>query len=77
MNVQSYRGIFLTSVISKVLELLLLDWLNMVLLEAGLPHINQSVYVKQVSCDDAIFATQEVIAKYVHDGSSVFTYMPV
>ena len=72
LDVQSYRRITLTSVIVKVLELLLLDRLHMVLLEAGLPHINQSAYTKSVSCDDAIFATQEVIAKYMHDGSSVF-----
>ena len=60
-----------TPVIFKVLELLLLDRLNMVL-EAGLPHINPSMYIKVVSYDDAIFATQEVIVKYVHDSSSVF-----
>lgn len=40
----------------------------MVLLETGL-YIIQFVYIKSVSCDDAIFATQ---AKYVHNGSSVF-----
>ena len=44
----------------------------MVLLEAVLPHINQSAYIKSVSRDDAIFAMQKVTAKYVHGGSSVF-----
>ena len=41
-------------------------------LEAGIPHVNQSAYRKCVSCADAIFATQEVIARYLQDGDSVF-----
>ena len=43
----------------------------MVLLEAGLPQINQSAYIKSVSCEDETFAKQDVIVKSVHDGSSV------
>ncbi len=39
--------------------------------EAGIPHINQSAYRRKVSCADAIFATQEAIARYVRGGSRV------
>ena len=47
LDVHSYRGITLTSVVSKVLEFLLLDRLKLVLLEAGLPHVNQSAYMSE------------------------------
>ena len=65
-DVNSYRGITLNSVISKVLESLILDRV-----EAGLPHPNQPAYRKRVSCADAIFATQEVINQYLQGGSKV------
>ena len=42
------------------------------LLEVGLPHTNQSAYRCAVSCEDAIFATQEVVAKYLRGGSHVY-----
>ena len=38
-------------------------------MEAGPPHSNQSAYRKRVSCADAIFATQEVISRYLKEGS--------
>ena len=41
-------------------------------MEAGVPHPNQSVYRKRVSCADAIFATQEVINRYLQEGSKVY-----
>ena len=37
--------------------------------DAGIPYINQTAYRKKSSCADAIFATQEVIARYV--GSAI------
>ena len=58
MKIDSYRGITLTSMVAKVLEFLLLQRLELVFLEAGLPHINQSAYRRSVSCEDAVFATQ-------------------
>ena len=61
----SYGGITLSSVVSKILETLLLTRLQMSLGEANIPHINQSAYTKRVSCSDATFATQEVIARYL------------
>ena len=72
MKMDSYRGITLTSMVAKVLEFLLLERLESIFLEAGLPHINQSAYRKGVSCGDAVFATQEVIAKYLRGGSRVY-----
>ena len=55
LNTNSYRGITLNSVISKVLETLLLNRMEPLFMEAGLPHPNQSAYRKCVSCADAIF----------------------
>ena len=72
MDVHRYRGVALTSVVGKVLEFLILGRLQFVLLEAGIPHINQSAYRKGVSCADMIFATQEVIARYLRDDSKVY-----
>ena len=71
-RMDSYRGITLTSIIAKVLEFLLLERLECVFVEAGLPHVNQSAYRRAVSCADAIFAMQEVIAKYLRGGSWVY-----
>ena len=34
-------------------------------MEAGLPHVNQSAYRKAVSCSDAVFAKQGIIARYL------------
>ena len=58
------------SVIYKVLEFLVLGRLQVLLVEAEIPHINQSAYRKNVSCIDALFATQ-VIAKYMRGGSRI------
>ena len=62
----------LTSVVAKVLEFLFLELLRLVFMEAGLPHVNQSAYRKVVSCADAIFATQEIVARYLRGGSRVY-----
>ena len=69
--VNSYRGITVTSTIAKVLEFLILGRLEAVFSEAGIPHVNQTAYRKKVSCADAIFATQEVITRYVNSGNEV------
>ena len=42
--IDSYRGITLISMFSKVLEFLLLDRLESIFVDAGLSHINQSAY---------------------------------
>ena len=40
LKVDSYRGIALKCMVSKVLEFLLLERLELVFMEAGLPHVN-------------------------------------
>ena len=72
LKVNSYRGITLTSTVSKAMEFLLLEHLELVFMEAGLPHINQSTYRKVVSYGGAIFAAQEVVAKYLRGGNRVY-----
>ena len=72
LDVNSYRGISLNSVVAKVMGSLILNRLEPLFMEAGLPHPNQSAYKKGVSCADAIFATQEVINRYLQDGSKVY-----
>ena len=62
LKTDSYRGITLASMISKVLEFLVLERLESVFASAGIPHVNQSAYRRAVSCADAIFATQEQVA---------------
>ena len=62
----------LSSVVTKVLEFLILERLQMVFLEVSVPQPNQSAYRKRVSCSDSIFATQEVIGRYLRGGSQVF-----
>ena len=37
LRVDSYRGVSLTSMVAKVLEFLFLEWLQPVVMEAGLP----------------------------------------
>ena len=41
-------------------------------MEAGLPHINQSACKHAVSCDVAVFATQEVVVKYLREHGMVY-----
>ena len=72
LNVNSYRGITINSVISKVLETLILNRLEPLFMDAGVPHPNQSAYRKSVSCADAIFATQEVLNRYLLEGGKVY-----
>ena len=68
LDKNSYRGITVASVLAKVLEFLILGRLDSVLLEAGVPHVNQTAYRRHVGCADAIFATQESIAKHLREG---------
>ena len=71
VKTDSYRGVTLSSVLAKMLEMLVLGRMRDLLREAGIPHINQTAYQRRVSCADAIFATQEGIARYVREGSGV------
>ena len=73
--VDSYRGVTLPSVVTKVLEFLVLERLQIIFLEASIPHTNQSAYRKRVSCGNAIFATQEGFGRYLWGVSQVFMYL--
>ena len=68
----SYRGIALTSVWAKLLEILILQRLLPIMEDLDLPHINQTGYRKGNSCADAVFASLEVISQFVNDGDKVY-----
>ena len=72
LDVQSYRGISLNSVIFKILERLILDRLEPVYSGGGIPHPNQSAYRKEISCGDAIFATLETLIRFLQEKCSVY-----
>ncbi len=69
-NPNSYRGITLTSVLSKCFERILLGRMVLPFTEAGFPHASQTAYQRGISCSDAIFSTQEALLKFVREGSS-------
>lgn len=52
----------------KVFEYIILHRILLVLQEYGHPSLTQTTYQKYISCQDAIFATQEVIQNDLRDG---------
>ena len=70
---KSYRGITLTSVLAKVLELVLMERISPLLEDAGVSQISQTAYKKGVSCQDSIFASQEANAKFISEGDNVYS----
>ena len=40
-------------------------------MEEGFPHPNQSAFHRHTGCNDAIFASQDLIARYISEGSTV------
>ena len=71
LNPNSYRGITLTSVISKCLERIILNRMELPLKEGGFPHVSQTAYQHSLSCSDAIFSTQEALLKFVRVSLSI------
>ena len=67
-----YRGVTLSLIEAKVLEFLCLERLEVVYFEANLPHVNQTAYLRSVSCADTIFTTHEVTASYLNSGSKIY-----
>ena len=65
----SYRGITLTSLLSKCLEVIILQSL---FLERGFPHPSQTAYQRGLSCTDAIFSTQEAILNHIREGDTPY-----
>ena len=72
LNPNSYRGITLTSVLSKCPERIFLNRMDLPLSEVGFPHISQTAYHRGISCFDALFSTQESLLKFVRDGDSSY-----
>ena len=64
----SYRDITMTSVTMKVFEYAILDRILPLLQENGHPSVLQTAYRKHISCQDAIFATQEAIYSLLQEG---------
>ena len=64
----SHRGITMTSVIMKVFEYTLLERILPILQDHGHPALTQTAYQKHISCQDAIFATQEIILNSLLEG---------
>ena len=68
LMVGSYRGITLSSVLSKLLESIILKRLDCILSDLNIPHCLQTAYRKGLSCSDAVFATQEALLIHLRDG---------
>ena len=71
-NCNNYRGITLTSVLSKCLEVIILERLESLFAERGFPHPSQTAYQRGLSCIDAIFSTQEVILRHIREDDSPY-----
>ena len=68
----NYRGITLTSVFSKCLQVIILECLESLFIERGFPHPSETAYQRGLSCIDAVFSTQEVIIKHIREGDTPY-----
>ena len=68
LQVSSYRGITISSVLAKILQTLILTRMSDVIAELNLPDILQTAYQKGLSCSDATFATQEALIAHLREG---------
>ena len=62
---KNYRGVTLTSVLAKVLEIAIMQRLEPILDDAGIPQTTQTAYRKGVSCQDSIFAGMETNTRFL------------
>ena len=58
---------------AKVLEVVLIQRINTVLEEAGIPQLSQTAYRKGISCQDSIFAGTECNSTFVSGGDNIYT----
>ena len=72
LDTNSYREITLSSVLSKILELLLLGCFRAILSAPEFPHQNQTGFVKKTSCTDAIFSSHEVLSQLARGGDRAY-----
>ena len=70
--VNSYRGITLSFVLSKILEIILLQRLSPILDDRAFPDQLQTAYQKGISCIDATSATQETLTCHLRDGDQPY-----
>ena len=70
---KNYRGITLTSVLDKVLEIALMQRITPILDVADIPQISQTAYRKGVSCQDSVFAGIEANTRFVIEKEKVYT----
>ena len=68
----NYRGISLSSIISKIFEQVILLRMIPILEEKGIPHRTQTAYQAGISCCDATEVVQEVVKAYISCGSIIF-----
>ena len=73
LHMKSYRGVTLTSVIAKVLEIALIQRISPILDDMDIPQLTQTAYRRGASCQDSIFAGMEGIANFVNDKENVYT----
>ena len=72
LDTNSYRGITLSPVLSKTLELLLLGCFQAILSAPVFPHQNQTGFVKKTSCTDAIFFSYEILSRLARGGNTAY-----
>ena len=73
LSVKSFRGITLSSMISKQFEFVLLERIVPFLEDSSCPQLTQSAYRKNVSCVDSIFASQEAVRFFTAEGDHVYS----
>ena len=74
----SYRGITLSCIMAKTLEIVILNRMSHTLDEIGFPDIKQTACQKSISCFDAVFSTQEVLLKlYSLRGKHFFCFYDI
>ena len=64
----SYRGITISPIISKLLEIIILKRIEPLLEGLNMPDCLQTAYRKGLSCSDAVFTTQEALLTYLREG---------
>ena len=72
LDPNSYKGIWVSDVLSKLFESLTLSRMMPELESKGFPSIQQTAYQCGVSCEDATFATYETITHLTRNGNNVF-----
>ena len=64
----SYRGITISSSLSKLLDVVILNRMRPFLDELNIPDRLQTAYQKGLSCSDATFVTQETLLHHLREG---------